>query len=66
MFGLVKLPTQRETATDAGSRLQSACKALMTLDGRYFGGRVVRASFFPEHKFHARNFDDDSGDNDDD
>ncbi|KAJ8903925.1 hypothetical protein NDN08_000456 [Rhodosorus marinus] len=34
----------------------AAMKALMDLDGRFFDGRVVRASFFSEGKFSAREF----------
>lgn len=35
-------------------RTESATKALIDLDGRFFGGRIVRASFFAEERF-ARN-----------
>eukprot|EP00245_Coleochaete_scutata_P013430 TRINITY_DN545_c0_g1_i1.p1 TRINITY_DN545_c0_g1~~TRINITY_DN545_c0_g1_i1.p1 ORF type:complete len:413 (-),score=113.20 TRINITY_DN545_c0_g1_i1:170-1408(-) len=34
-------------------RSESAMKGLVDLDGRFFGGRVVRASFFDEDKFAA-------------
>lgn len=34
---------------------ESAGKALLALNGRFFGGRTVRASFFPEHRFEQRN-----------
>lgn len=32
-------------------RSEATTKALIDLDGRFFGGRVVRASFFDEEKF---------------
>ena len=32
-------------------RSEETTKALVDLDGRYFGGRVVRASFYDEEKF---------------
>ena len=32
-------------------RMESAMKALIDLDGRFFGGRTIRAVFFPEQKF---------------
>ena len=32
-------------------RLESAIKAVVDLNGRFFGGRTVRASFFPEDRF---------------
>lgn len=32
-------------------RSEETTKALIDLDGRYFGGRVVRASFYDEEKF---------------
>jgi len=39
-------------------------KALMDLDGRFFDGRVVRASFFSEGKFTAREFSIEDQDDD--
>lgn len=35
----------------AFTRLEAAIKAVIDLNGRYFGGRVVSASFFPEDRF---------------
>jgi splicing factor 45 len=35
-------------------RAEEATKALIDLEGRFFGGRVVRATFYDEDKF-ARN-----------
>jgi splicing factor 45 len=32
-------------------RVESAIKAVVDLNGRYFGGRIVRASFFDEDRF---------------
>ncbi|TQD68786.1 hypothetical protein C1H46_045681 [Malus baccata] len=32
-------------------RSEETTKALVDLDGRYFGGRVVRASFYDEERF---------------
>lgn len=32
-------------------RTESALKALIDLEGRFFGGRTVKATFFPEDKF---------------
>lgn len=32
-------------------RAEQATKALVDLDGRFFGGRVVRASFYDEDRF---------------
>ena len=32
-------------------RMESATKALIDLEGRFFGGRTVRAMFFPEERF---------------
>lgn len=32
-------------------RSEGATKSLIDLDGRFFGGRVVRASFYDEEKF---------------
>jgi len=32
-------------------RPEQATKALVDLDGRFFGGRVVRASFYDEGRF---------------
>lgn len=32
-------------------RSEEATKALVDLDGRFFGGRVVRASFYDEDRF---------------
>lgn len=34
-------------------RSEETTKALVDLDGRFFGGRVVRASFYDEEKFGA-------------
>mmetsp|Transcript_25031 Transcript_25031/g.36086 ORF Transcript_25031/g.36086 Transcript_25031/m.36086 type:complete len:506 (-) Transcript_25031:404-1921(-) len=42
----------------------AAMKALMDLDGRFFDGRVVRASFFSEGKFSAREFSIEDQDDD--
>lgn len=33
------------------SKIDSAIKAVIDLNGRYFGGRIVRGSFFPEARF---------------
>lgn len=33
------------------SRPEETTKALVDLDGRYFGGRTVRATFYDEEKF---------------
>lgn len=33
-------------------RLESAIKAVVDLNGRYFGGRTVRACFYEPNKFH--------------
>jgi len=35
-------------------RSESALKALIDLNGRYFGGRVVSASFYDEDKFYNK------------
>eukprot|EP00898_Chlorokybus_atmophyticus_P008423 jgi/Chlat1/8582/Chrsp82S07968 len=35
------------------SRAEEATKALVDLDGRFFGGRVVKATFYEEDKFDA-------------
>ena len=32
-------------------RIESATKALVDLEGRFFGGRTVRATFFDQDKF---------------
>lgn len=32
-------------------RMESAMKALIDLEGRFFGGRTVRATFFQESRF---------------
>ena len=34
---------------------ESTAKALLALNGRFFGGRTVRATFFPEHQFASGN-----------
>ncbi len=36
---------------------ESAMKAVIDLDGRFFGGRNVKASFFDESDFQNRNLD---------
>ncbi|KAJ1484783.1 hypothetical protein T484DRAFT_1795982 [Baffinella frigidus] len=38
-------------------RGESAMKAVIDLDGRFFGGRNVKAIFFDETKFHMKRFD---------
>ena len=38
-------------------RQESAMKATIDLDGRFFGGRTVKASFFAEEKFYNKDFD---------
>lgn len=38
-------------------RSEAALKAFIDLNGRYFGGRVVSASFYDEDKFHDNNFE---------
>jgi hypothetical protein len=38
-------------ATARFDRVEAAMKALVDMEGRFFGGRVVRASFFDEDKF---------------
>ena len=35
-------------------RQESAMKATIDLDGRFFGGRTVKASFFAEEKFYNK------------
>ena len=38
-------------------RQEGAMKATIDLDGRFFGGRSVKAAFFPEQKFFNKEFD---------
>lgn len=52
---IVEVPT---AADDCAVRIflhfediDGAQKAQKDLNGRYFGGRVVRCSFYPEHRF---------------
>ena len=35
-------------------RMESATKALIDLDGRFFGGRTVKAIFFSEERFESQ------------
>lgn len=37
-------------------RIETATKALVDMEGRFFGGRVVRATFFDEDKFDRNEF----------
>lgn len=39
-------------------RIESAIKAVVDLNGRFFGGRQVKAGFFPFEKYHAKIFTD--------
>lgn len=39
-------------------RIESAIKAVVDLNGRFFGGRQVKAGFYPYEKFHKNNFTD--------
>ena len=36
------------------TRAEGAIKALTEMDGRFFGGRVVRGNFFDEERFEKR------------
>lgn len=60
------LPRPCEQVTDPGcppeeavrifvqfTKPDSAMKALLEMDGRFFGGRVVRVSFYDEARFEA-------------
>ena len=42
--------------------VEGAVKALAEMDGRFFGGRVVRASFFSELRFEAQDLAPANGD----
>lgn len=39
-------------------RIESAIKAVVDLNGRFFGGRQVKAGFFPFEKYQAKQFAD--------
>jgi splicing factor 45 len=64
--------TEPGCAPDAAVRIfvqfvhtESAAKALAEMDGRFFGGRVVRASFFSEARFEAQELAPRAGEFDD-
>lgn len=40
------------------STITSASKAVKVMNGRFFGGRIVKASPYPEGKFHKSELDD--------